>query len=129
MHYCIRFHTAKFDVRQEDENTINPIPGQSLLLWLKDKLAGTVELDEPDMEDWGWYSGLEWQGRDYLLGATALEAEPPSAVYEWIFQVDKHRTLKEKLFGREKMTADDECLMFFKSIFDAAPEFEGVEVD
>jgi hypothetical protein len=35
----LRFTTALFDVSKERENPINPIPGESLLLWLKDKVS------------------------------------------------------------------------------------------
>mgnify|MGYP000709869705 FL=1 len=127
MHHIISFVTKMFDVTKEDENPINPIYGQSLLLWLKDQVAETVQLENPDAEDWGWYSNIEWKGRTYMLGASATESD--SSGYEWVFQVEKKRTIKEKLFGREKMAKDDECLLFFKSVFTAEPEFKGVTVE
>lgn len=127
MHYMIRFKSSNFDVTQEDENPINPIYGQSLLAWAREKLAGELELEEPDAEDWGWYTYTSFNGRSYMLGASAELDEEKS--YEWIFQVDKHRSFKEKLFGKEKMSASDECLLFFKSLFEKEPGFEGVEVE
>jgi hypothetical protein len=127
MHYVITFVTDKFDVTKEDENPINPIYGQSLLLWLKEQVAETVNLESPDTEDWGWYTTIDWKGRSYILGASAAESENGS--FEWVFQVDKNRTFKEKLLGREKMKKDDECLLFFQSVFDSEPEFMGVAVE
>lgn len=127
MNYSIRFETAKFDVTREDENSINPIWGQSLLLWLKDKLAGKVQLEDPDAEDWGWYTTVEWNGRAYLLGASAMRTDADD--YEWVFQVDKHRSFREKLSGREKMTRNDECLQFFKQLFEAESEFKHVAIE
>jgi len=127
MHYIITFNTSKFDVTKEDENPINPIYGQSLLVWLKNKVSTTVQLNEPDTEDWGWYSTIDWKGRSYLLGASAAESD--SSDYEWVFQVDKQRTFKEKLLGKNKMTKDDDCLLFFKTIFDAEPEFKNVTIE
>ena len=127
MHYMIRFKSSNFDVTQEDENPINPIYGQSLLAWAREKLAGELELEEPDAEDWGWYTYTSFNGRSYMLGASAELDEGKS--YEWVFQVDKHRSFKEKLFGKEKMSASDECLLFFKSLFEKEPGFEGVEVE
>ena len=127
MQHIISFVTEKFDVTKEDENPINPIYGQSLLLWLKEKVAETVLLDHPDTEDWGWYTTIDWKGRSYLLGASAIESD--SAGYEWVFQVEKSRSIKEKLFGREKMNKDDECLLFFKSVFNTEPEFKQVTVE
>ena len=127
MHHIITFVTDKFDVTKEDENPINPIYGQSLLLWLKEHVAETVQLENPDTEDWGWYTTIDWKGRSYLLGASAMESE--SGGFEWVFQVDKNRTIKEKLLGREKMNKDDECLLFFKSVLSAEPDFKGVTVE
>ena len=127
MHYIIRFTTSKFDVTREDENPVNPIYGQSLLKWLEDKVSDTVQLHEPDTEDWGWYTTINWRGRSYLLGASASESD--SSDYEWVFQVDKHRTFTEKLLGKAKMAKNDECLLFFKSVFDAEPEFKNVVIE
>lgn len=127
MHPVISFRSAKFDISQEPENPFNPIPGQSLLRWLKETVADTVELDEPDAEDWGWYSTLSWNGRAYLLGAMAAEREDGD--WDWVFQVDKRRTLMEKLLGRGKMTAADECFRFFRSILENEPEFHDVSID
>jgi len=127
MHFAITFTSSKFDVTKEDENPINPIYGQSLLLWLKDKVSDTVELDVPDAEDWGWYSAIEWKGRLYLLGASAIENDTSS--YDWVFQLDKHRSFKEKILGKEKMIGSDDCLQFFKSVFDVEPDFRNVEIE
>ena len=87
----------------------------------------TVQLHEPDTEDWGWYTTINWRGRSYLLGASASESD--SSDYEWVFQVDKHRTFTEKLLGKAKMAKNDECLLFFKSVFDAEPEFKNVVIE
>jgi len=127
MHHIITIVTDKFDVTKEDENPINPIYGQSLLLWLKEQVAKTVRLDNPNTEDWGWYTNIDWKGRSYLLGASAMESE--NGGFKWVFQVDKNRTIKEKFLGREKMGKDDECLLFFKSVFDSESEFKGVTLE
>ncbi len=130
MHYIISFKSDKFDITQEDENPINPIFGQSLLKWLKTHLSDDFEISEPDAEDWGWYSILKWENRDYLIGSSVCfeEGDNPNSKLEWVFQVDKHRSLKEKLFGREKMTREDECLMFFKKLFESESSFESISV-
>jgi len=120
-----------FDVSKEDENPINPICGQSLLVWLKDKVSDSVEIEDPDAEDWGWYSYIDWKGRKYLLGSTAYfeEGDDPSAEIEYIFQVDKVRSFKEKLLGREKMSLDDECFTYMKSLFETEQEINSVVVE
>jgi len=123
----IRFVTNKFDVSKETENPINPIYGESLLNWLQKRLKGKKEITEPDAEDWGWYSFMEWEGRSYMLGSSASEEE--NGDREWILQIDKQRSFKEKLFGKEKMTESDPCLLFFKSIFENEKEFKEISIE
>ena len=131
MHYIITFKTAKFDVSKEKENPINPIYGYSLLDWLRKKVIGKVQITEPDAEDWGWYSYLSWNGRDYLIGASVHyeKGEDPNSELEWVFQVDNQRSLIERIMGKEKMSKDDPCLLFFKSIFEVDPDFKEIEVE
>ena len=123
----IRFNTAKFDVAKERPNPINPIPGESLLLWLRERAKPHVEVTEPDAEDWGWYSFVDWKGRQYLLGSSASDEE--SGQREWILQIDKQRSVKEALMGREKMEADDGCAQFFQQLLEDEPSFTSVSVD
>jgi len=130
MNEAIYFKTAMFDVTQEDENPINPIYGQSLLLWLKSKLDSTIDIDDPDTEDWGWYSFIIWEGREYIIGSMTYfeEGDDPKSELEWVFQIHKTRTFKEKLLGREKMSINDPCFQFFKKIFENEPAINGVEI-
>ena len=131
MSLTIGFKTSKFDVSKEDENPINLIYGQSLLIWLEKEVSDELSFDEPDAEDWGWYSLLEWKGREYLVGATAYfeDGDDPTSELEWVFQVDKHRSFTEKLLGRQKMTVTDECLQYFKSIFENCKECNNVALE
>jgi len=122
----IRFLTAKFDVSAERLNPINPIPGESLLLWLRAQARPHVELSHPEPEDWGWYSFVTWKSRQYLLGSSASEE---GGDREWILQIDKQRSVREKLFGREKMTGDDECARFFQRLLEQEPSFRSVSAD
>ena len=127
----ISLKTSLFDVSKEDENPINPIYGQSLLVWLKETLSDKLNIDDPDAEDWGWYSYVDWKGRNYLIGSTAYfdEGDDPMSEIEYIFQVDKLRTFKEKLLGREKMTPEDDCFQFFKSLLEQELSFKNVTVE
>ncbi len=131
MHFSIIFKTSKFDVSKEDENPINRIYGQSLLKWLKATLSDNLEISEPEAEDWGWYSYLDWKGRVYLLGASAYHVggDEPKSELEWVFQVDKRRSFMENILGREKMMKDDECLLYFKSLFESESDFKDVEIE
>ena len=123
----IRFNTAAFDVSKERPNPINPIPGESLLLWLRERARPDVEISEPAPEDWGWYSDLEWKGRNYMLGSSASEDE--NGQREWILQIEKHRSMTEKLIGRAKMSEDDACASYFQRLLESEATFEGVSVD
>ena len=123
----IRFNTARFDVAKERPNPINPIPGESLLLWLRERAKPHVEVTEPDAEDWGWYSFVDWKGRQYLLGSSASDED--SGQREWILQIDKQRSVKETLMGSEKMAADDDCAQFFQQLLEDEPSFTSVSVD
>src|SRR5215470_977690 len=106
MAHLVSFKTALFDVSRERPNDINPIAGQSVLLWLRDALIkAQYRVTEPDTEDWGWYMDVQGESGSYLVGASAeADASPP---LEWIVQVHKHRTFKDKIFGRNKMAEDD----------------------
>ncbi len=130
MNQAIHFKTSMFDVSKEKENPINPIYGISLLEWLREELKGKLEITEPDAEDWGWYSELEFQGNSYLIGACAYfdEGDDPANELEWVIQVDKLRSLKEKLLGRNIMSVSDSCFVFFKEFFENHPGFKDVQV-
>jgi hypothetical protein len=128
MTHVIRFMTAKFDVSKERPNPIIPIPGESLLLWLRERARPDVAVSEPDAEDWGWYSYVEWKDRSYMLSSSASD-EDDNGEREWILQIEKHRTLTEKLLGRAKMSKDDECAKYFQRLLESEGTFKGVSVD
>jgi hypothetical protein len=124
----LRFCTAVFDVAKERPNPINPIPGESLLLWIIERAKGSVEISAPDTEDWGWYSYADWRGRKYLLGASACDEEEDGR-REWVLQIDKQRSVKEKLLGRAKMSQDDECAKYFQSLLEREASFRDLSID
>ncbi|KID56534.1 hypothetical protein JF50_11355 [Pseudoalteromonas luteoviolacea] len=128
MHITISFKTSMFDISTENKNPINPIYGESLLKWLKQELDSEFEITEPNAEDWGWYCYITWNTWQYMLGASTYfeEGDDPKSELEWIFQIDKPRSLKEKLLGREKISIADNCVLFFKSKFEAQPKFNSV---
>lgn len=123
----IRFTTSFFDVTRERQNPINPIAGESLLLWLRDRARPRFDVSEPDAEDWGWYSSVVCNGRRYTLGASASDEE--SGEREWVLQIVKHRSFVERLLGRETMAEDDDCSRFFRTLLENEANFKGVSVD
>jgi hypothetical protein len=116
-----------FDVTKERPNPVNPIAGESLLLWLRERARPRFDVSEPDTEDWGWYSSVLCNGRHYMLGASASDEE--NAEREWVLQIVKHRSFVERLFGREKMNEDDDCALFFQTLLEGEASFKGVSVD
>ena len=130
MNHAIHFKTSLFDVSKEKVNPINPIYGISLLEWLKEELKGKLEITEPDAEDWGWYSELVYQGNNYLIGTSAYfeEGDNPAEELEWVFQVEKNRSFKQKLFGKNKMSATDSCFLFFKKLLENHPNIKNVQI-
>jgi hypothetical protein len=84
-------------------------------------------VSSPAPEDWGWYSDVKWDGRSYMLGSSA--SPQGDGDYEWVIQVVKWRSFKEKLLGRAGMTADDTCANFFQGLLEEEASFKGISVD
>lgn len=131
MHFAIHLKTAKFDVLSEDENPINPIYGQSLLKWLKRNLNERIKFSEIEAEDWGWYCHVEFNNMKYMLGSSTFfeEGDNPKSELDWVFQVEKIRTIKEKLLLKNKMTINDECLLFFKSYLKSEKDIKVLSIE
>ena len=131
MHFVIHLKTTKFDVLSEDENPINPIYGQSLLKWLKSNLNESIKFSEIEAEDWGWYCYIEFNEMKYMLGSSAFfeEGDNPKSELDWVFQVKKIRSIKEKLLLKNKMTINDECLLFFKSYLDNGKDIKVLSIE
>lgn len=114
----------------EKENPINPIYGYSLLNWLQKETKGKIEISAPEAEDWGWYSLLRLDDKKYMIGASVYykKGDDSTRELEWVFQVNKQRSLVEKLLGKNKMDENDSCLLYFKSIFEFDSIFKEIEI-
>lgn len=97
------------------------------MLWLRDQARPEVRVSDPDTEDWGWYSDVIFQGRRYMLGSSATEGEDGS--WEWTLQIEKRRSVAEKLMGREKMDKNDACVRYFHHLLESEPDFTQLSVD
>lgn len=129
MAHLVSFRTAKFDVRTEDPNPINPIFGQSVLRWLRTELTTAhYTVTEPSTEDWGWYVDVEAEGAHYLVGASA-DAESSTREVEWVVQVHKHRSLKQKILGQNKLAVDDPLVALIERIVRADPLISDISVE
>ena len=106
--HVITFRSARFDITRERPNPINPIVGESLLQWLREQLsASRYETTEPDAEDWGWYIDVKADGTVYLVGASGEADDDATGSVDWTIQIDKHRSLKDKLSGSNQLADDD----------------------
>ena len=129
MAHVVSFRSSKFDVSAETPNPINPIAGQSVLTWLRAELAkAQYTATEPDTEDWGWYIDVTGNDGSYLVGASA-DADGSTPNVEWVIQVHKHRSFTDKVFGRNKMAADDSLAALIERIVRADPQISEVSVD
>jgi hypothetical protein len=129
MAYLITFRTTRFDAGAETPNPINPIAGQGVLNWLREELAKSrYTSTEPDTEDWGWYMNVEGEGGSYLIGASG-DADASTSDVEWVVQVHKHRSLKEKILGRNPLTVDDPLVSVIERIVRGNNQISVVSVE
>src|SRR5215470_18754497 len=128
MAHLITFATGNFDISREEPNPFNPIAGQAVLKWLRDKLHGSgYTATEPGTEDWGWYMDVEGSGAAYLVGASGEPERPPPDI-DWTIQIHRIRSLKDKLTGRNKMVADDPLTSLLEGFVRSEPGIRDVKV-
>lgn len=127
MTYLIEFRTSKFDPAAEPPNRINPIAGHSILKWLREHVI--PDATEPDCEDWGWYTELDFEGSGYLVGAICFAPDEPSTdpVHDWMLQIHKQRSLTDKILGRNTLQPNDRLVAKIAAALRADPAFLGVE--
>ena len=130
MAHVITFRSARFDTASEPPNPINPIPGESVLRWLRERLAGSrYETTAPAAEDWGWYLDATVDGATYLVGAGGAEVEESPGHVDWTIQIHKHRSLRDKLTGRNKLAGDDPLSSAIERLVRQDSGITGIEVE
>jgi hypothetical protein len=107
MAHVITFRSARFDIATEPPNPINPIAGESLLRWLGEQLRTSGYAATMQPEEGGWFVGVEADGASYLVGASGEADDEAPGQVAWTIQVHKHRSLKQKLTGANKLAGDD----------------------
>jgi hypothetical protein len=127
MAHVITFRSSKFDTATETPNPVNPIAGQSMLRWLCEQLRSSpYQTTTPEAEDWGWYVDVSEEGASYLVGASA-DPDEPGASIDWTVQIEKHRSLRDKVTGGNKMAADDALSALVERIIRSDPAITDVE--
>ena len=129
MPHVLSFKTARFDVSAETPNRINPIAGESVLLWRRSELSKAGhKASEPDTEDWGWYINVKMSGASYLIGASA-DPQTTHSDLEWVLQIEKRRSVQDKLLGRNKMAPDDQLAALIETLLRADDTIKHLSVD
>ena len=116
-----RFKTNLFDVSKEPTNPINPIAGQSILVWLQKKLPA-LQMSDADAEDWGWYSNARIDSQNYMIGSAFEDGI-------WLLQIVKNRSFANKLLGRNKQTDDDACVLAVKRMLEQEPAVTDLTIE
>jgi len=129
MHYVISFESKQFDLENEERNPINPIKGKSVGDWLGNLLRKEgISVSGLDAEDWGWYSYAKYQGYKYLIGFVAHPARLENEMPEIIIQVDKRRSLFERVLGKNKLTNNDPLLSIIERHIKGIKDIVNIEV-
>ena len=127
MAHLVQFDSTKFDLAHESPNPINPIPGESVLRWLRDALGDGFTVSAPAAEDWGWYCDVTHAGAVYLLGASAEPNDDGSA--HVMLQVHRHRSLKDRLTGANALQPDDPLTARIAALLRADPAVRNLEIE
>ena len=130
MHYDILFDTNRFNLSEVKSHFINDCCfGEDVAVWLRERLTALgMAVIEPDQEDWGWYIEATHQGKSYFIGVGGhpQEGALDKNEGEWRIIVEKHRSLRDKLTGKNKLMPDEEILSVIRSIVEREPDFRNV---
>ena len=132
MAILISFETSKLDIASEQPNPFNPIAGESAVIWLREHVLGSEYTStEPAAEDWGWCIDVSNSESGYLVGSIAHpdEDDESNPDVEWMIQVERSRSFKEKLLGRNKMTPDDPLVVMIAAALTASDDFRKFAVE
>jgi hypothetical protein len=129
MAHLISFSSTRFDIAKETPNPINPIAGESVLQWIRERLRDSpYTATAPATEDWGWYVYVSGAGVSYLVGASAY-ANNQGRNIDWTVQIHKKRSLKDKITGTNKLTIDDPLSALIERIIRADADTGGIDVE
>ncbi|MCL1634149.1 hypothetical protein M2650_05820 [Luteimonas sp. SX5] len=107
----ITCRTDRFNLSVPGADFINDCCyGEDFSRWLVEALAEAgVEADLVCMEDFGWANQAAFQGVDYLMCVAGhSEDDPARPDYgTWHVMLERARTWKEKLLGKNKTSPDD----------------------
>ncbi len=133
MHFDILFDTDRFNLSETKEHFINSCCfGEDLAAWLRGKLLEQgIATIKPGQEDWGWYIESTLGGNSYFIGigGTAEESAPNPNWGRWRIMVEKHRSLWEKLRGKNKTSLNDPIFEVIRKILKHENDFRDIRCE
>jgi len=124
MHVDITCKTDRFNLSIVGEDFINDCCfGEDFSKWLVTALeAEGIDADLICMEDFGWANQASLNGASYLICVAGnSEEEPGRPNYgTWHIMIERHRTIKEKILGRNKTTPSDPLVQKISQVLRAA---------
>lgn len=130
--YDLVFSTNRFNLSQPKEYFINECCyGDDLAEWLRAELLKLgIEATKPDQEDWGWYINLQHSANSYFIGIGGnADDESSGNQGEWRLMIDKIRSLKEKLMGKNLMVENEEIVMILKRIVENEADMKLLRIE
>ena len=120
------FETDQFNLSQPKDYFINECCyGDDAAAWLRVKLAEKgIEATEPGQEDWGWYLDVRHDGNAYFVGVGASPEDR-----EWRLMVEKHRSIKDRLTGKNQMMDNEGIVALLKRIIEDEPEMKFLRIE
>jgi len=97
--------------------------GEDFSNWLVSALTDAgVAADVICMEDFGWANQADHLGTSYLMCVAGNAKENPGHPNygEWHVMLERRRTFKQKLFGKNKTAATDPIIGKVKQVLEAA---------
>lgn len=130
--YDLILETDRFNLSQPKATFINACCyGDDVATWLRARLAELgIETTEPVQEDWGWTIEVLLQGNVYFLGIGGNAFDESSGNRgEWRFILQKHRSLTEKLTGRNQMDENDVLIGILEGIVESEPDMKLLRIE
>lgn len=126
----ILFETNRFNLSDVQPHFINDICfGEDAAAWLRERLLALgITATEPAQEDWGWYVEAAHGGAAYFIGIGGNQ-QPGAAdknAGEWRIMIERHRSLWDKLTGKNMISPDDALLLIIRGIVEAEPGFSNI---
>jgi hypothetical protein len=133
MHIDILFDTDRFNLSETKAHFINACCfGDDLAAWLRGKLLERgVPTIEPGQEDWGWYIESKLGGNSYFIGigGAVEESAPHPNLGEWRIMIEKHRSLWEKLSGKNKISLNDPIFAVIRNVLERENDFKDIRCE